>query len=91
MVCRNSEFNLSVRTLNDEFKAEYGKPIQTFITDHRLNEAHAAIISTDIPLKSVALRLGYTHTNHFLTAFKKKFGYSPGSLRKKAGPDQSDD
>jgi AraC-like DNA-binding protein len=85
------QFNLSVRTLNDEFKAEYGKPIQTFITDHRLNEAHAAIISTDIPLKSVALRLGYTHTNHFLTAFKKKFGYSPGSLRKKAGPDQSDD
>ena len=84
------QFNLSVRTLNDEFKAEYGKPIQSFIAEHRLNEAHAAIVSTDIPLKAVALRLGYTHTNHFLTAFRRKFGYSPGKLRKKAVADRNE-
>ena len=76
------QFNLSARTLNDEFKAEYGQPIHAFITERRLVEAHAAIEKTDVPLKSVAQQLGYTHTNHFLTAFRRKFGYSPGSLRK---------
>jgi AraC-like DNA-binding protein len=76
------QFKLSARTLNDEFKSEYGQPIHAFITERRLVEAHAAIEQTGIPLKSVAQHLGYIHTNHFLTAFRRKFGYSPGSLRK---------
>ena len=79
------QFNVSARTLNDEFKAEYGQPIHTFITERRLIEAHAAIENTDISLKSLALRLGYIHSNHFLTAFRRKFGYPPGSLQKKGG------
>jgi len=34
-------------------------------------------------MKVLAARLGYSHVNHFIAAFKKKFGYPPGSLRKK--------
>ena len=78
-----TQFGVSARTLNSEFKAEYGMPIFSFIQDRRLLEAHAAIENSDIPLKEVAQRLGYTHTNHFLTAFRKKFGYAPGNLRMK--------
>ena len=77
------QFNVSARSLNNAFKAEYGQPIHAFITEHRLAEAHKAIESSDIPLKTLAQRLGYIHTNHFLAAFRRKFGYPPGSLRKR--------
>ncbi len=75
-------FGLSARRLNDAFTQEYGLPIYAFMADWRLNEAHVAILDSDIPLKSLAMRLGYSHVNHFNNAFKKKFGYPPGQLRK---------
>ncbi len=78
-----AQFGVSAKNLNEEFKAEYGLPIHSFIAERRLIEAHAAIEQTDIPLKLLSNRLGYSHVNHFLTAFRKKFGYTPGSLRKK--------
>lgn len=77
------QFGRSVRTLNEEFAAEYGQSITAFITDYRLNAAHLAIIETTTPLKTLASRLGYAHVNHFNAAFRRKFGYPPGSLRKK--------
>ncbi|CUW41638.1 Conserved protein of unknown function (HTH domain AraC-type, conserved site 256-333) [Magnetospirillum sp. XM-1] len=76
-------FNKSARTLSNDFQLEYGQSIAAFISDRRLQEAHAAIIKSDIPLKAIAERLGYTHTNHFVRAFSKRFGYPPGSLRKR--------
>lgn len=74
-------YGMSARWLNDEFAKEYGSPIYAFITDQRLNEAHAVLLKSDLPIKVLSQRLGYSHVNHFATAFKKKFGYSPGSLR----------
>lgn len=75
-------FGCSAKRLNDEFVAEFGKSIYAFVTTYRLDEAHAAILKSDIPMKKLAERLGYAHFNHFSAAFKKKFGYPPGSLRK---------
>jgi AraC-like DNA-binding protein len=78
-----AEFAISPRTLSNEFKAEYGQPLHAFMMDLRLNQAHAAIEANSVPLKALAQRLGYTHTHHFLTAFRRKFGYPPSVLRKK--------
>lgn len=80
------EFNLSARRLNAEFVAEYGQSIFSFITDYRLEQARVAIMESQTPLKLLSARLGYSHVNHFITAFKKKFGYSPGSLRSSIKP-----
>lgn len=78
-----AQFGRSARLLNDEFYAEFGQSIYAFTTARRLDESHAAILNSDTPLKTIAIRLGYTHVNNFYAAFKKRFGYSPGSLRKK--------
>ena len=78
-----NQFSCSAKKLNDEFFAEYGKSIYAFISGHRLEEAHMAILKSDVPMKKLAERLGYAHFNHFSAAFKKKFGYPPGSLRRK--------
>lgn len=74
-------FGRSARALNEDFQAEYGESIFSFVLNHRLNVAHEAIKSTDVPLKQISVRLGYAHVNHFSAAFKKKFGYSPSKLR----------
>ena len=76
------QFGRSARLLNEEFAAEYGQSIHAFITEQRLTAAHTAILSSAIPLKTLADRLGYSHVNNFSTVFKKCFGYAPGSLRR---------
>lgn len=77
------QFGLSARRLNDAFAAEYGQSIFNFVTGHRLDEAHASLLAGHTPLKVLAARLGYSHVNHFIAAFKRRFGYPPGSLRRK--------
>jgi AraC-like DNA-binding protein len=77
------QFGLSARRMNEEFSEEYGMSIFNFVTDHRLKLAHAAMVTGGTPMKVLAARLGYSHVNHFIAAFKRKFGYSPGSLRKR--------
>jgi AraC-like DNA-binding protein len=72
---------LSARWLNEAFAKEYGQTIYSFISDHRLKEAQAALITGDLPIKTISSRLGYSHVNHFTIAFKRKFGCTPGSLR----------
>jgi AraC-like DNA-binding protein len=61
----------------------YGKSLFSYISEVRLNEAHETLSSTEVPMKIIAKNLGYSHVNHFINAFGKQFGYSPGSLRKK--------
>ena len=78
-----SDFGLSARRLNEEFLKTYGKSIFNFLTDHRLEQAHASLLAGDTPMKVLAARLGYSHVNHFISAFKRKFGYPPGSLRRR--------
>ena len=77
------QFDLPARRLNEEFVAEYGTSVYNFMTDYRLKDAHASILASKTPLKIIAARLGYSHVNHFINAFKRKFGYPPGSLRRK--------
>ncbi len=76
------QYGTTPRKLNEEFAAQYGLAIVPYIIDYRLQQAHEAIENTTIPLKTLADRFGYSHSNHFITAFKKRFGYPPGSLRK---------
>ncbi len=75
-------YGVSARTLNDEFKNHYGKPIVTFICEYRLDQAHTALRESDVAMKVLADRLGFSHVNHFINAFKRRFGYTPGSIRR---------
>lgn len=79
-----SQYSCPARKLNEEFIAEYGQSIHAYINEHRLNQAHRAVLETDIAIKQIADRLGYAHVNNFYSAFQTKFGYSPGYLRKTA-------
>lgn len=75
------QFGMSARQLNTAFAERYGLSIYAFVVDWRLNAAYIAIRDSDIALKLLANRLGYSHVNHFSRAFRRKFGHSPGQLR----------
>jgi len=77
-----ADFGLSAKQLNIEFKAEFGQSIFEYVTAVRLEQAHAALLESNLPMKVMSERLGYSHVNHFITAFKRRFGYPPGSLRR---------
>ncbi|PHS26231.1 MAG: hypothetical protein COA83_04155 [Methylophaga sp.] len=75
------QYGMSATTLSNEFKKLTGKPIHTFIIEHRLDNSYHQLEHTDIAMKILAERIGYSHVNHFISAFKKKFNRTPGSLR----------
>jgi AraC-like DNA-binding protein len=76
-------YGRSAKLLNEEFADEFGKSIYLFMADYRLTQAHAALEHSEITIKQLAAKLGYSHVNNFMIAFKRKFGYPPGSLRRK--------
>lgn len=76
-----NQFGASPNKLNAEFALEYGESIFSFLRNYRLEQAHLAIEKGGQPLKVIAHRIGYSHVNHFITAFKQKFNRTPGSLR----------
>ena len=78
----SAKYGLSTRTLNDAFKKEYGQSIYAYVKEQRLAGAHTTLLETDTPIKVVAAEFGYSHVTNFMLAFKKKFGYPPGSLRR---------
>jgi AraC-like DNA-binding protein len=77
----SDQFGASPNKLNAEFTLEYGESIFSFLRNYRLEQAHLAIEQGGQPLKVIAHRIGYSHVNHFITAFKQKFNRTPGSLR----------
>lgn len=74
-------FGASPNKLNAEFTLEHGESIFSFLRNYRLEQAYLAIEQGGQPLKVIAHRIGYSHVNHFITAFKQKFNRTPGSLR----------
>jgi len=78
------KFNVSAAKLNQVFFEKYNQSIFTFLSNQRLDQAYQGLLKTDIPMKILAHKIGYSHVNHFITAFKNKFGVTPGSLRRQA-------
>jgi AraC-like DNA-binding protein len=78
----SEKFGRSAQSLNEDFIAEYGVSIYSFIQEHRMKHAYDAILNTEAAIKQLSIRLGYSHVNNFSAAFKRKYGVAPGSLRK---------
>ena len=80
------KFGLPARRLNEAFALEYGESIYSFIAGYRLDQARSALAESDIPMKVLSDRLGYSHVNHFINAFRRRFGEPPGRFRSSAKP-----
>ena len=71
---------VSERTLSTAFREVIGLSPQQFVKTRRLTAARHALTGarrTEIPVKSVALDLGFWHLGYFARDYKAHFGESP--------------
>lgn len=74
--------NLNEFKLKSGFKQIFGVGPFTYLNELRMKKTQELIMNTNKPLKEIASLAGYSSTTAFVTAFKKYFGTTAGSLRK---------
>jgi AraC family transcriptional regulator len=80
-VARN--FNISRFRLYRKFKLGMGMTLEEYILRVKLHFSVFFIISrNDLPIKSIAEKLGYYCFSYFIRIFKNYFGVTPGKFRK---------
>lgn len=67
--------------LSEAFKEQVGKTIQRFVTEVKVAEGKRMLQLTSLPMKEVAVRLGYEDEFYFSRKFKKETGVSPSKYR----------
>lgn len=67
--------------LSRGFRALFGTTVFGFIRELRLQRARELLTSTALPVKSVALEVGYRNTSDLTRGIKERFGMTPTELR----------
>jgi AraC family transcriptional activator of pyochelin receptor len=63
------------------FKETFNTTIFEYLTEQRLNLANQYLKDTQKTSAEIAYSLGYSTPQHFNNSFKKKFGFTPNSVR----------
>ncbi|MEH6658434.1 AraC family transcriptional regulator [Leeuwenhoekiella marinoflava] len=67
--------------LKKQFKASFGTTVFGYIADVKMNKAKDYLKNSSMSISQIAEAIGYKNPQHFSTAFKKKFGFSPSKIR----------
>jgi len=73
--------HLSESRFKARFKAEVGMPPADYTMRQRIDRAKQFVRHSDLSVTEIALRLGFSTTQYFATAFKRYTGQSPSSYR----------
>ena len=68
---------MNIKKLKEGFKQIYGETVYGYLLDHKMNEARRMLNAKQHNINEISLRLGYSTSSHFISAFKKKFGTTP--------------
>ena len=68
--------------LSRKFKETVGIGVHEYIVFIRLQKAANELLSTRDKITDIALRCGFSDSNYFKDAFKKKYGLTPRAYRK---------
>ena len=77
-----AEMGMAVSTLRRRFRAVTGIPLHEFVLSQRLAKARALLGETDLPIKSVAEKLGYQDVYFFTRQFRLRTGVTPAAYRR---------
>lgn len=72
------------KRLNSGFRQLFGTTVFEFCRNHRLDSARARLLDGGALLKEVAHEAGYAHVSNFVTAYRRRFGSTPGTDRDEA-------
>jgi AraC-like DNA-binding protein len=76
------KFYAEPRTLTLAFQQLTGKTILQFILDRRMEKAHGYIMETALPINEIVFRCGFNDVSHFIRSYRKRYGKTPGRMRK---------
>lgn len=64
------------------FQEIYGTTIAQALTERRLAEARHMLLSSELPVSTIAFRCSYLNNASFTRAFNRRYGISPSELRR---------
>lgn len=73
----SDEIGLSLKKLKEGFKQIYGDSVFSFLFDYKMEVARKLLEAGDHNVNEVGLKVGYSTSSHFISAFKKKYGTTP--------------
>lgn len=76
--------NLSVRQLNDLFRAQVGMTPHQYLTELRMKEAWRLLEQPGMSMQRVADAVGYQSLSSFSDRFRNHFGKAPSHFRRKS-------
>ena len=71
------EIGLSLKKLKEGFKQIYGDSVFSFLFDYKMEYARRLLDTGEYNVNEVGLKVGYSTSSHFISAFRKKFGTTP--------------
>lgn len=80
-----AKLNVSKSGLNRKLKSQLGVAPKEFINKARMNRAVALLHHSDLPVKEIAYRCGFSDQNYFGKCFRAAMGVSPSEYRQKNG------
>lgn len=84
----SDKYFFSKEYLSKQFKKKYRVGIYEYLLKIRMEQAKALLQQSEISVKDIALRLGYSNNNYFSKAFKNTFHISPTKYRDRWLKDQ---
>jgi AraC-like DNA-binding protein len=72
---------MSRSRFNHHFAATYGTTPMDYLHSVRLNSAARLLRTSQLPVKSVAMAVGFASRSHFSRAFSRQFGVDPSAFR----------
>jgi len=76
-----TKVNLSDRKFKRIFEKVHGKKVQNVIIEERMNKAKSMLRDTTIPVRDIAIMVGYNSASAFLDAFRRETGLYPRDFR----------
>ena len=73
----SEEIGLSLKKLKEGFKQIYGDSVFSFLFDYKMEVARKLLEAGEHNVNEVGLKVGYSTSSHFISAFKKKYGTTP--------------
>lgn len=77
----SKQVGINQRKLMQGFKALFGCTVYQYIIELKMQTAKDLLLNKNRNVNEVAYYIGYQNPQHFISAFKKKFGTSPGKLK----------
>ena len=71
---------LSETKLKQGFKICFNCTVYEYIVEKRMEMAYRLLQSGKYKVKDVVWMVGYTNASHFIDAFKKRYGVTPGEI-----------